>query len=143
MTESMLWWMVAGFFLSLEVLSRSYHLLMLALGAAAAGFLAMLGAHQTVQMLVAAVVGGCAVYAWHFKLLKRGALALDDYIASGLGEQDVGEPVMVSMWHPDGTAKVHYRGSDWMARFHGAHVPTVGEHRILAVEPDCLVLENH
>jgi len=142
MSESTLWWIVAGFFVSLELLTGSFYLLMLALGAAAAAMSAFLGAHQAAQLIVAAVVGGVAVYLWHRKLLRRGMLGMEDYTTTGLGSLDVGEHVTVSKWHPDGTARVHYRGSDWMARYHGAHVPSSGPHRIRAIESNYLVLER-
>lgn len=142
MSESTLWWIVAGFFVSLELLTGSFYLLMLALGAATAAAIATLGGDQAAQMVCAALVGGGAVYLWHRKLLRRGMLPVDDYTSTGLGSLDVGEQVTVSNWHPDGTARVHYRGSDWMARYHGAHVPASGPHRIRAIESNYLVLER-
>lgn len=142
MSESTLWWLVAGFFVSLELLTGSFYLLMLALGAASAAVIAMLGAEHTTQMAVAALVGGGAVFLWHRKLLRRGMLAVDDYTTTGLGSLDLGEQVSVSNWHPDGTTQVHYRGIDWVARYHGAHVPASGLHRIRAIESNYLVLER-
>ena len=142
MSESTLWWIVAGFFVSMELLTGSFYLLMLGLGAAVAAAGAMAGANQTVQFALAALVGGGAVYLWHRKLLRRGMLGVDDYTSTGLGSLDVGERVTVTQWLPDGTARVHYRGSDWTARYHGAHVPASGPHRIRAVESNYLVLER-
>lgn len=142
MSESTLWWLVAGFFVSLELLTGSFYLLMLALGAASAAVAATLGAEHATQMAVAAMVGGGAVFLWHRKLLRRGMLAVDDYTTTGLGSLDLGEHVSVSSWHPDGTTRVHYRGCDWIARYHGAHVPASGPHRIRAIESDYLVLER-
>lgn len=142
MSESTLWWIVAGFFVSLELLTGSFYLLMLAVGAASGAAVAMLGGDQATQMVTAALVGGGSVCLWHRKLLRRGMLPVDDYTSTGLGSLDVGEEVNVSTWHPDGTARVHYRGSDWMARYHGAHVPASGRHRIRAIESNYLVLER-
>jgi membrane protein implicated in regulation of membrane protease activity len=141
MSESTLWWIITGFFVSLEMLSGSFYLFMLALGAAAAALCAMTGADQTMQLLVAAGVGGIAVMLWHRKLLKRGAIDTLGYNTTGLGELDVGEEVAVPAWAPDGTTHVRYRGSEWLARHHGPHLPRSGQHRILAVESTCLVLE--
>ena len=142
MSESTLWWIVAGFIVSLELLTGSFYLLMLAAGAATGAVVATLGGDQATQMVTAALVGGGAVYLWHRKLLRRGMLPVDDYISTGLGSLDVGEQVNVSTWHPDGTARVHYRGSAWMPRYHGAHVPASGPHRIRAIESNYLVLER-
>lgn len=141
MSESTLWWIVAGFFISLELLSGSSYLFMLALGATAAAVSAMSGAAQTVQLLLAAVVGGGAVVLWHRQLLKRGPLDTEGYNTTGLGQLDVGEEVRVAKWSPDGTTQVQYRGSEWLARHHGPHVPKSGLHRIRAVETSYLVLE--
>jgi membrane protein implicated in regulation of membrane protease activity len=141
MSESTLWWIICGFFVSLEMLSGSMYLLMLALGAGAAALCAMIGVDQTFQLIVAAGVGGGAVMLWHRKLLKRGAIDTLGYNTTGLGDLDVGEQVVVGKWLPDGTAQVLYRGSEWPARHHGPHVPRSGQHRILAVESTCLVLE--
>lgn len=142
MGESTLWWIVAGFFVSLELLTGSFYLLMLALGAGAAAIAAMSGASQAHQLILAAVVGGGAVYLWHRRLLQRGMLGVEDYTSTGLGSLDVGEQVTVSHWSADGTTQVHYRGSEWKARYHGAHVPAAGLHRIRAVESNYLVLER-
>lgn len=142
MTESTLWWIVAGFFVSLELLTGSFYLLMLGLGAAAAAVAAWLGAAQATQLLLAAAVGGGSVYLWHRRLLQRGMLGVEDYTTTGLGSLDVGEQVNVSQWRPDGTTHVHYRGSEWMARYHGTHVPASGVHRIRAIESNYLVLER-
>lgn len=141
MSESTLWWIIAAFLVSLELLSGSSYLLMLGLGAAAAAIGAMLGVGQTVQLLLATLVGGGAVFIWHRQLLKRGALDTEGYTTTGLGDLDVGEVISVTGWAPDGTAQVKYRDGEWMARHHGPHVPRAGRHRILAVETTCLVLE--
>lgn len=142
MSESTLWWIVAGFLVSLELLSGSFYLLMLALGASAAALSAMGGVTQALQIVIAALVGGGAVLLWHRHLLKRGRLDPLGHDTSGLGSLDVGERVTVHHWEPDGTTHVHYRGSEWMARFHGAHVPQAGLHRIKAIESNYLVLES-
>jgi len=142
MGESTLWWIVAGFFVSLELLTGSFYLLMLALGASAAALAATLGVSQPGQLILAAVVGGGAVYGWHRRLLRRGAIGVEDYTTTGLGSLDVGERVSVTRWEADGTTHVHYRGSEWKARYHGAHVPAAGVHRIRAIESNHLVLER-
>jgi membrane protein implicated in regulation of membrane protease activity len=141
MSESTIWWLIAGFFISLELVSRSYYLLTLAGGAVAAAILASIGASQPTQMLAAALVGGGTLLLWHRKPLRRATIDTLGYNTTGLGDLDVGVQVIVSRWQPDGTAHVLYRGAEWLARHHGPHTPRTGEHRILAIEPTCLVLE--
>ena len=58
MEYSTLWWLAAGVAVAAELLSGTFYLLMLALGMAAAGLAANLGAPAQAQMLVAAGVGG-------------------------------------------------------------------------------------
>lgn len=141
MSESTLWWIIAGFFVSLELLSRSAYLLILASGATAAALAAMSGAPQLVQFALATVLGGGGIFWWHSKLLQRGPIETESYNTTGLGDLDVGEEVVVARWAPDGTAHVLYRDGEWLARHHGPHVPRSGRHRIRAVETTCLVLE--
>lgn len=141
MSESTLWWIVAAFFVSLELLSGSLYLLILAFGAVGAALCALAGQSQDVQFIVAAVVGGGGVLAWHRQLLKRGPIDTEGYTTTGLGHLDVGEEVAVAGWEPDGTAQVLYRGSAWMARHHGPQLPQTGLHRIRAIESCYLVLE--
>ena len=142
MSESTLWWIVAAFFGSLELLSGSLYLLILAFGAVGAALCALSGQSQNVQFIVAALVGGGGVLFWHRQLLKRGPIDTEGYTTTGLGHLDVGEEVSVAGWAPDGTAQVVYRGSAWMARHHGPHVPQTGPHRIRAIESCYLVLER-
>jgi membrane protein implicated in regulation of membrane protease activity len=141
MSESTLWWIVAGFLVSLELLSGSLYLLILASGAGAAALCAMAGLSQDVQFLASAVIGGGGVFLWHRKLLRRGPIDTEGYTTTGLGALDVGEEVSVASWAPDGTAEVQYRGSAWLARHHGPQLPKNGPHRIRAIESCYLVLE--
>jgi membrane protein implicated in regulation of membrane protease activity len=141
MDESTLWWVIAGFFFSLELVAGSMYLSMLALGAVAAAMAAHLGAPELVQMTLAASVGSVLVLQCHRTLLKRGALDHDEYTTTGLSDLDVGEEICVKGWAPDGTAEVEYRGGSWLARHHGPLLPRSGPYRILAIEPTCLVLE--
>jgi membrane protein implicated in regulation of membrane protease activity len=141
MGESTLWWIVAAFFASLELLTGSLYLLILAAGAAGAALCAIAGLSQTSQFAVAAGVGGVGVLIWHRLLLRRGPLDTEGYTTTGLGHLDLGEEVSVQAWDPDGTAQVVYRGSAWMARHHGPSLPRTGPHRIRAIESCYLVLE--
>jgi membrane protein implicated in regulation of membrane protease activity len=46
----------------------------------------------------------------------------------------------VAEWATDGTTRVNYRGSGWPARLAKDAAATVGEHEIVAVEGNWLVL---
>ena len=136
-----LWWIIAGFLFSAELLSRSLHFLALAVGAVTAAVAAGFGVEPQIQMLLASVIGGGLVFLRHLKLLRRSAIEVEGYHTTGLGDLDVGEEVCVKRWEHDGTAHVNYRGAAWPARHFGPHVPKSGPHRILAVEETHLLLE--
>lgn len=141
MSESTLWWIVAGLFVSLEMLTSSLYLLILAFGAAAAALCAWARLPQELQLLVAAAVGGGGLLTWHRRLLRRGPIDTEGCSTTGLSHPDLGEEVSVAGWAPDGTAEVFYRGRAWLARHHGPHVPQTGVHRIRAIESCHMVLE--
>ena len=70
MTESTIWWLLAGGAVAVELMTGTFYLLLIALGLAAAALAAHAGTPLTVQMLVAAVVGGGTVVVWHWKRSK-------------------------------------------------------------------------
>ena len=71
MAESTLWWLLAGGLIALELLTGTFYLLMLSLGVAGAAIAAHLGASVTVQLVVAAVLGG-----GFWPLFRRGVFCL-------------------------------------------------------------------
>ncbi|HET8870767.1 MAG TPA: NfeD family protein [Aquabacterium sp.] len=142
MSESTLWWIVTGFFVSLELLSRSAYLFMLALGAAAAALTASMGAPQPAQLVAASAVGGIAVATLHFHLLKRGRLLHATDFGTELPPVEIGAEVEVEHWENDGTCRIHHQGTVCVGRHFGPNVPTQGRHRIKSVDGSFLVLEQ-
>lgn len=143
MSESTLWWIVTGFFVSLELLSGSAYLFMLALGAAAAALSAGLGATQAIQLMAAAFVGGLAVVVWHFHLLKRGPLNhVTDFGTLAPAQVHIGDHVEVEKWESDGTCRVKHQGEVCVGRHFGPQLPKHGRHRIKSVDGQFLVLEQ-
>lgn len=135
-----LWWLVAGALVVAELLSGTFYLLMLALGAAAGAVAAHLGAGLTSQLASAAVAGGGAVVAWHLyrrRLASAGAAA--DPSALNL---DIGSLVQVPHWRADGTARVHHRGSTWDARLAAPGPSSPGPHVIRGMQANQLLLER-
>jgi membrane protein implicated in regulation of membrane protease activity len=102
---------------------------MLAIGAAFAALAAHLGWSQTQQIVVAAVVGGGAVVAWHLRQLKRRNQEPPAQANANV-YLDIGETVNIEAWHSDGTADVHYRGARWTAIHRPGVVPSAGAHRV-------------
>ena len=136
---STLWWIVAGVLVAAELASGSFYLLMLALGAAAAALSAHAGLAFNAQLLVAAVVGGGAVAAWHAK--RRSEPAPKPASENRDVNLDIGEAVHVTAWDADQNAQVQYRGAAWTVRYAGTGMPRPGTHTIRAVEGNRLLVE--
>ena len=111
MSESTLWWLLAGAAVALELVTGTFYLLMLAVGMMAGAIAAHLGASVMLQIVVSAIVGGGAVVAWHFKRSKDPKPAAAN--ANRDVQMDIGETVHVEQWNDDGTASVRYRGAQW------------------------------
>ena len=132
------WWVAAGVAVAVELASGTFYLLMIALGLAAAAVAAHLGVAASGQIVAAALVGGGATAAWHWRRSRepRAAPAAENRDVN----LDIGERVKVGAWDDDRTARVHYRGSTWTARLAPGAEPAAGEHLVSAVEGNWLVL---
>ena len=132
------WWVVAGAAVAVELATGTFYLLMIALGLAAAAIATQWGASTSTQIITAALVGGGATALWHWRRFNqpRAAPARENRDVN----LDIGERVTVAAWAADRTARVPYRGSTWTARLAPGLTPASGEHRIVAVEGNWLVL---
>lgn len=137
---STLWWLVAGVMVAVELASGTFYLLMLALGAAAAAVAAHAGASLRTQLVVAALVGGGAVTAWHLRRMRQPAAPPTE--ANRDVNLDIGTRVQVPEWNADGTARVAYRGATWSVRHSGSDAPRPGAHVIVAVTGSELMLQR-
>jgi membrane protein implicated in regulation of membrane protease activity len=140
MSESTLWWVLAGAAVAIELATGTFYLLMMALGLAAGAVAAHLGASTTVQLLAAALVGCGAVVAWH-TVRGRGPRELPTASNPDIN-MDVGETVQVDAWQPDGSSQVRYRGAQWTVVQAPGGTGTVGAHRISEVVGSKLVVEK-
>ena len=133
-----LWWLAAGVVVAAELATGTFYLLMMALGLAAGATAAHLGFAVAAQVIVAALVGGGATAFWHWRRFRqpRSAPASENRDVN----LDIGERVAVAHWAADGTARVQYRGSAWTARLAPGISAASGEHRVVAVEGNWLVL---
>jgi membrane protein implicated in regulation of membrane protease activity len=133
-----LWWAAAGIAVAVELATGTFYLLMIALGLAAGALAAHLGLSDVAQIVTAAVVGGGATALWHWRRYRepRSAPAPSNRDVN----LDIGERVHVAAWSDDRTARVGYRGSTWTARLAPGAAAAPGEHRVVAVENNWLVL---
>ena len=135
-----LWWVLAGVLVVAELLSGTFYLLMIALGAAAGALAAHAGVSTTAQVASAALMAAGATAAWHF---KRASQPRSAPAASNADVNlDIGQTVQVGAWREDGTAQVSYRGATWQVRHAGVAAPEAGTHRIVAVHGNRLDVER-
>jgi membrane protein implicated in regulation of membrane protease activity len=113
MNESTIWWLLAGAAVAVELMTGTFYLLMLAVGLVAGALAAHLGLAPIGQMVIAAVIGGGAVAAWHWYRGKSPAPLPAS--ANRDVHLDIGEPIHVAKWNGDGTATVKFRGAHWTA----------------------------
>lgn len=140
MAESTLWWLLAGGMIALELLTGTFYLLMLSLGVAGAAIAAHLGASVTVQLVVAAVLGGGFVVAWRsYKKHQPPALPAG---ANRDVNLDIGETLHIDAWNDDGTSTAHYRGANWSVTLRTGAASSPGLHRIVEVVGSRLVVEK-
>jgi len=132
------WWVVAGVLVAVELATGTFYLLMLSVGAAAAAVAQMAGLGMAAQIVTASLVGGGATALWHVRRARHPRSAPAQSNPDVL--LDIGQTVNVALWQPDGTARVHYRGSEWDARLISKLAPTPGPHRIVAVQGNQLEL---
>lgn len=138
MSETTLWLVVAGVLVVAELATGTFYLLMMALGCVAAALAGYCGVALAGQLVTAAVVGGGATLAWHWHRRKQPE---SPPAASNRDVNlDVGAHVQVLEWATDGTTRVNYRGTGWPARLAAGAAAEVGEHEVVAVEGNWLVL---
>jgi membrane protein implicated in regulation of membrane protease activity len=140
MTDSTLWWVLSGLAVGIELLTGTFYLLMLAAGMAAAAISAHLGAGIVAQMVVAAVVGGGAVFGWRW---THPVPADPEFAQADPNVNlDIGQVVEVEEWRPDGTATVHYRGAQWTAVHRPGTTAASGQHRVTELVGSKLMVEK-
>lgn len=97
------------------------------------------GGGFTVQVIVAAAVGGLAVVVWNAYRQRQTEPPAARETAQHL---DVGETVQVDAWDAQGLAQVKHRGANWTAVNTVPSKPSPGLHRIQAIQGNRLVLEK-
>jgi len=140
MSESTIWWLLAGAAVAVELVTGTFYLLMIAVGLAAAAISAHLGASTAMQLVTAAVVGTASVGLTHLVRARR-----PEALPAGTNpdvNMDVGETVQVDDWQADGTALVRYRGAQWAVVQAAGGTPSAGAHRIREVIGSKLVVEK-
>ncbi len=136
------WWGVAVGLGLIEMFTATFYLLVLAIGFAAAGFVALAGGGLAAQLLAAAglsVLGWAAVRRWG----TRGRAA-DHPQADRDLILDIGEQVHVDRWDGPRRTKVVYRGASWAVELAQgqASPPEPGDFVIRRIDGNRLIVER-
>ena len=126
--ETYLLWIIGGFVLVIvELLSGTFYLLVIGVGAFAGAAVAWAGGSYVAQAIGAcavALVGTWLVNRWH--RTRQPGSAKDNFL-------DFGQPVVLESWVDEGsgTARVKYRGTTWDARVPAGTHPALGTTLII------------
>ena len=118
-------WVIAGFVLVIaELVTGTFYLLVVGVGAFAGAVVAWLGGNELVQAVVAsavALVGAFLVHHWHVRNRNAVGQKGDNFL-------DRGQPVVLEGWvnETDRIARVKYRGAWWDARLRDDARPAPG-----------------
>ena len=140
MASFTVWWLIAGGLVVAELLTGSFYLLMLATGAVAGALAAHAGAGETVQIVLAALLGTAAMAACY--LVRRRQARRQPPESDRSMNLDIGESVQVDNWAIDGTAQVRYRGAQWTVVLRPGNAPTPGTHRVAEVIGNRLLVDK-
>lgn len=136
-SPALVWWILTGALIVAELFTGTFHLLLLALGTAAAALASHLGLGTAWQLLLASLSAAGSALLWYRRRSRRTAVAAS---RPDLG-LDIGQRVTVEHWDGDGSSRVHYRGAAWSARYVGGGTPQPGLHRIRSIDGSQLLLE--
>ncbi len=138
MNAIVLWFAVAAGLLAVELAIGTFYLLMVALGCAVGGLVALAGGGPELQFVVGAAVGVVATLVLRrvrsARMVKAMPASADPNVIL-----DIGEIVQVDAW-TDGTAHVRYRGCQWDAQLAPGAPAKTGPQVIQAVRGSVLVV---
>jgi membrane protein implicated in regulation of membrane protease activity len=139
MVEWMGWLVASGVLVVLELFTGTFYLLMIAIGLAVGGLVAVLGAGGPVQTIAAAMVGVLATALLHRS--RFGRPARSEATRDRNVNLDIGQRVTVHGWD-NGRARVMYRGALWDVELGQGATPQAGDFRIVEVQGSRLVVAN-
>jgi len=139
MADWMGWLAAAGILVILELFIGTFYLLMIAIGLAVGGIVALLGAGLPLQAVVAGAIGVLATGLLHRS--RFGHPARQDARRDSNVNLDIGQRVTVPAWD-NGRARVMYRGALWDVELGQGATPQAGDFRIVEVRGSRLVVAN-
>jgi len=144
MTDWILWFAASGLLVIFELFSGTFYLLMIAIGLAAGGALAMAGAERPIQTVIAAAVGVIATYL--LRSSRFGRKSKTDAARDPNVNLDIGQTLHIQSWNaPDqgqATARVMYRGAMWDAELAQGQTARPGAFVIREIRGSRLIVFN-
>lgn len=135
MEPYILWFLLALGLLMAEMASGTFYMLVLSLAMCIGGGAALLGVNEPGQLTLAGLAGIAGIV-----MLRRWRGEIPD---KDDANPDIGNVVQVSVWHEDGSARVHYRGADWDAELENADTPRSSTLYIKEMRGSTLILSQH
>jgi membrane protein implicated in regulation of membrane protease activity len=139
MSDWMGWLLGAGVLIIVELFSATFYLLMIALGLAAGGIAAVLGAGVPLQTVAAAVAGVAATLLLKRFRNRRGQQLPRSAARDPNVHLDIGQTINVPQWQ-NGMARVMYRGALWDVELAPGGDPGAGSYAIREVRGSRLIL---
>lgn len=140
MDHSTAWWLLAGVLVIAELLTGTFYLLMLALGAIVGALASHAGLGTVTQIVLAALLGAAAVLICY--LQRKRSPRRQPASSNRDVNMDVGEIVSIEQWNTDGTAQVRYRGAVWTVMGRPGSLTSPGAHRVAEVIGSRLLVDK-
>ncbi|SDX37384.1 Membrane protein implicated in regulation of membrane protease activity [Collimonas sp. OK242] len=143
-----MWMLAAGVLVVAELFTTTLYLLMVAIGLAVGGVVALTGLGVEWQLLAAAVVALAATY-----VLRRSKFGRRTRVKAERDPNvnlDIGQPITVEHWQHDAsangaggyTARVKYRGAMWDVELAPAAHASAGQFFIHEIRGSRLIVSN-
>jgi membrane protein implicated in regulation of membrane protease activity len=139
MADWMNWLVAAGVLVILELFTGTFYLLMIAIGLAIGGVVAVAGGGFPGQAIAAGLVA-IAATGWLHRS-RFGRPAKHEATRDRNVNLDIGQRVNVPAWE-HGRARVMYRGALWDVELGQGATPQAGDFRIVEVQGSRLVVAN-
>jgi membrane protein implicated in regulation of membrane protease activity len=133
MAAQWIWWVMAAVLAGAELFTGTLYLLACAIAFALGGVAAWLGASTDMQLVIAGLLSVIGIVVAHQWRKKKGEPPQQPAL-------DIGQAVQVRTWHPDGTARVEYRGTQWNAELAAIDARRADTMYIVATRGSTLVL---
>lgn len=106
-----MWFVLAGLVLGLELLTGTFYLVVISIGMAAAGIAALSGASISLQAIIAALIWVISTL-----ILRKSRFGKPRHVQSESDPNvniDIGQTIKVDSWADNNTARAMYRGALW------------------------------